>query len=225
MIGLMFLLRVVLPDRPGSLGALATALGKAEADIVAVDVVEHRPGGEAVDDILAALPYGKQPDALVSACNTVPGVRVEFVRFYPSRGGLHRDLQAVEAMTENPAAAESVLVDLAPEVFRADWALVLERTPHPDGTAALVLAHRSSAAPEDLDGVSAPWLPVPKARRLPDAAGWAPEWREAATAAVSVGNPDRVLLVGRRGGPEFLDSELARLGHLVALARAIRAGD
>ena len=219
----MFLLRVVLPDRPGSLGALATALGKAEADIVAVDVVEHRPGGEAVDDILALLPYGKQPDALVSACNSVPGVRVEFVRFFPSRGGLHRDLEAVEAMTENPAASESVLVQLAPEVFRADWALVFERTPHPPG--ALVLAHRSSAAPEDLDGVTAPWLPVPKARRLPDAASWAPSWREAATAAVSVGAPDRVIVVGRRGGPAFLDSELARLGHLVALARTIRAGD
>jgi hypothetical protein len=31
-------------------------------------------------------------------------------------------------------------------------------------------------------------------------------------------------VVGRRGGPDFLDSELARLGHLVTLARAIRAG-
>jgi hypothetical protein len=216
----MFLLRVVLPDRPGSLGALATALGKAEADIVAVDVVEHRPGGEAVDDILALLPYGKQPDSLVSACNSVPGVRVEFVRFFPSRGGLHRDLEAVEAMTENPTASESVLVQLAPEVFRADWALVFERS-----DSGLALAHRSSAAPEDLDGVTAPWMPVPKARRLPDASGWAPPWREAATAAVSVGSPDRVIVVGRRGGPEFLDSELARLGHLVALARTIRAGD
>jgi hypothetical protein len=29
--------------------------------------------------------------------------------------------------------------------------------------------------------------------------------------------------VGRRGGPEFLDSELARLGHLVALAETIRS--
>ena len=215
---LMFLLRVVLPDRPGSLGALATALGKADADIIAVDVVEHRPGGEAVDDILVALPHGKQPDALVTACNSVEGSRVEFVRFYPARGGLQRDLQAVEAMTENPAAAEAVLVQLAPDVFRADWALVFERT-----DAGLVLVHTSPAAPEDLDGVTAPWLPVPRARALPDAAGWAPAWREAATAAVSVGHPDRVLVVGRRGGPAFLDSELARLGHLVALARTIRA--
>ena len=28
-------------------------------------------------------------------------------------------------------------------------------------------------------------------------------------------------MIGRRGGPDFLDSELARLGHLAALARSI----
>jgi hypothetical protein len=27
--------------------------------------------------------------------------------------------------------------------------------------------------------------------------------------------------IGRRGGPEYLDSELARFGHLVALAASI----
>lgn len=224
MMALMFLLRVVLPDRPGSLGALATALGKADADIIAVDVVEHRPDGEAVDDILAALPHGRQPDALVTACNSVPGVRVEFVRFYPARGGLQRDLQAVEAMTQEPAEAEAVLVLLAPDVFRADWALIFER-PADAANGELVIAHASPAAPEDLHGVTAPWLPVPKARQLPDAASWAPTWRETAAAAVSMGSPHRVLVVGRRGGPAFLDSELARLGHLVALARTIRADD
>jgi hypothetical protein len=31
----------------------------------------------------------------------------------------------------------------------------------------------------------------------------------------------RVVAIGRRGGPEFLDSELARLGHLVGLAASI----
>jgi hypothetical protein len=30
-----------------------------------------------------------------------------------------------------------------------------------------------------------------------------------------------MVVIGRRGGPEFLDSELARFGHLVALAGSI----
>ena len=214
----MFLLRVVLPDRPGSLGALATALGKAEADIVGVDVVEQRGDGRAVDDILVQLPPGKMTDALVTACNSVEGAEVEFVRFYPSRGGLQRDLQAVEAMTADPSHAEAVLVQLAPNVFHADWALLVdacEDGPH--------LLDRSPAAPEEIGDVTTPWLPLSRPIRLPDPAQWAPSLAQSTTAAV-VTSGDRVMIIGRRGGPEFLDSELARLGHLVALARAILLG-
>ena len=53
-----FLLRVVLPDKPGSLGAVATALGNAGADILGVNVVE-RSTGHAVDDLAVELPSGR----------------------------------------------------------------------------------------------------------------------------------------------------------------------
>lgn len=214
----MYLLRVVLPDRPGSLGALATALGKADADIVGVDVVEQRGDGRAVDDILVQLPPGKMADALVTACNSVEGAEVEFLRFFPSRGGLQRDLQAVEAMTADPTHAEAVLVQLAPNVFHADWALLVHATedgPH--------LLDRSPAAPEEIGDVTTPWLPLTRPIRLPDPDEWAPSLSRSTTAAVMT-SAERVLMIGRRGGPEFLDSELARLGHLVALARAIGLG-
>lgn len=216
----MHLLRVVIADRPGSLGALATALGKADADIVGVDVIEHRGDGSVVDDILVDLPHGRMPDALVSAVNSVEGAAVEFVRFYPHRGGLLRDLQAVEAMTGDPARSDAILVSMAADVFRADWALVLER----NEAGEMLLHHRSNAAPEDLSDVSAPWLPIVRARRLPDPEAWAPTWGESSLAGATIGGPEQVIIVGRRGGPEFLDSELARLGHLVNLARAIRTG-
>jgi hypothetical protein len=145
---------------------------------------------------------------------------VEFVRYYPHHGGLQRDLQLVEAMTQDPSRTDAVLVDLAPDVFRADWALIMER--HDDGE--LELLHGSRAAPEELDGVQAHWMPVTRAQRLPDPIDWAPSWGETAAAAVTIGGPTTVLVLGRRGGPEFLSSELARLGHLVNLARAIRSG-
>jgi hypothetical protein len=32
---------------------------------------------------------------------------------------------------------------------------------------------------------------------------------------------DEIVVMARRGGPEFLDSELARLGHLTGLALSI----
>ncbi|WP_019876354.1 hypothetical protein [Sporichthya polymorpha] len=216
----MFLLRVVLPDRPGSLGALATALGKADADIVGVDVVEQRGDGRAVDDILVQLPPGKMADALVTACNSVEGAQVDFVRFYPSRGGLQRDLQVVEAMTADPPHAEAVLVQLSPNVFRADWAVLIEARDEGDSEPRLL--DRSPAAPEEIGDVTTPWLPLTRPIRLPDPAQWAPSLAQSTTAAVMTSG-DRVLILGRRGGPEFLDSELARLGHLVALARTISA--
>jgi hypothetical protein len=36
-----------------------------------------------------------------------------------------------------------------------------------------------------------------------------------------MGDEDELVLFGRRGGPDVLDSELARLGHLAALAASI----
>ncbi|WP_167455087.1 ACT domain-containing protein, partial [Amycolatopsis kentuckyensis] len=56
-----FLIRVLLPDSPGTLGAVATALGTVGADILSVDVVE-RGSGVAVDDLVVELPSGRLPD-------------------------------------------------------------------------------------------------------------------------------------------------------------------
>jgi hypothetical protein len=61
-----YLLRVVLPDKPGILGAVATALGGAGADILGVDVVE-RTDGQAIDDLAVELPSGRPPDVLITA--------------------------------------------------------------------------------------------------------------------------------------------------------------
>ena len=66
-----YLLRLVVPDRPGILGAVATALGAAGIDIVSVDVLE-RGGGLAVDDIVVDLPADRLPDSLITAALTVP---------------------------------------------------------------------------------------------------------------------------------------------------------
>lgn len=209
-----YLLRVSLPDRPGSLGALATALGGVGADIVSLDVVEHDGAGWAVDDILVELPVGERADALVTACHSVPGVRVEFLRRYAGGPDLHRDVAAVEEMAQRPTQATAVLTDLAPAVLRADWALLVE----PE-----TLVRASATAP-DWPAPQTPWLPLFRACTL-DPAGWAPDaWRDMALGVVPVGRPARALLVGRKGGPPMLASELARLAHLAALAAALEVG-
>jgi hypothetical protein len=140
----VFLLRLIIPDRPGSLGVVATALGEVDADIHAIEIVEHRrENGTAVDDIVVDLPPGVLPDRLVSACNGVPDVEVIWFSRYGAGGGLHMDLEAVEQMTSAPADAIDILVEQSPAVLHADWAALL------DGTGSEVkVALETSATPE-----------------------------------------------------------------------------
>ena len=50
-----------------------------------------------------------------------------------------------------------------------------------------------------------------------------PAWRELGTelAATPLGGPERVLLVGRPGGPMFRAAEVARLEHLAGIVAVI----
>lgn len=208
-----YLLRVVLPDRPGMLGAVATALGHAGADIVSLDVVERGPDG-AVDDLLVQLPPGGLADSLITAARSVPGVVVESLRPYLGADDLHRDLELVDEIAAAPEDALQLLVDLAPGVFRAGWAVLLDTEQ--------VRAH-SAGAPE-LDGVPTTWLPLNGPRRVSSEEDWVPpRWRDLGTelAASPVGTPGTAILLGRPGGPRFRDSEVMRLAHLAGLAATV----
>lgn len=208
-----FLLRVVLPDRPGSLGAVATALGNAGADILGMDVVE-RAGGLAVDDLAVELPPGRPPDVLITAAESVPGVEVESVRLHTGRLDTHRELELVDAIAGDPAHGLALLAEGVPRIFRAGWALVAVR----DGTRSYRSA-QSTAAPETRAG-DLPWLPLERAVVIDPAVHWVPEpWTHLDTelAATPFGTGPRALVVGRPGGPAFRPSELARLAHLAGI--------
>ena len=194
-----FLLRVALPDVPGSLGRVATAIGEAGGDIEAIEIVEHRNDGVAVDDFLLETTPGTMPDSLVSACSALDGVEVLWINRYAAGGNLFLDLEVVEELTTQPAAARDRLVDLLPITFRVDWAARTTR----DGR----IVRSTEAAPEAIE-----WVEVERAQRLDD---------DGVTVRCGVPLGDDVVVLGRRGGPEFLDSELARLGHLVGLAVTI----
>ena len=213
-----FLLRVVLPDRPGMLGALATALGEVGADIVSLDVVERGPDG-AVDDLVVALPPGGLADRLITSAQSVPGVFVESLRPYHGAQDLHRDLELVEELAANPPAGLALLVRDLPGVFRAGWAVLVEAGP--------TVLDASAGAPE-LEGVSLPWLPLEAPRRLDRRERWVPErWTALGIelAAAPVGSPHRAVLLGRPGGPAFRESEILRLAHLAGIAATVAAAD
>jgi hypothetical protein len=205
-----YLLRVELPDVPGSLGRVATAIGEAGGDIEAIEIVEHRRDGTAVDDVLLETAPGVMPDSIVSACNQLDGVQVLWVSRYGAGGNLFLDLEAVETFTQSPATAVDQLVDLIPLIFRSDWALRAQLT-----DAGVKVLHSTSAAP-DISDEQKNWFPINKARRVD-----VPEEWGSIVAAAQVESENDLVAFGRRGGPEVLDSELARLHHLTALAVSI----
>jgi hypothetical protein len=215
-----YLLRVLLPDRPGMLGAVATALGQAGADILGVDVVE-RSAGIAVDDLIVELPPGKLADTLVSAAVSVPGVSVESIqRYYAGHGETHRELELLEALAAAPDRAVELLVSGAPRIFRAGWAVVVrydERGP---------LVEAASPAAPDLGDIDLPFLPLARAQVLDPTARWVPpDWGALGTelAAAPLGDPDRAVLVGRPGGPAWRPAEVLRLAHLAGIAVTVSA--
>jgi hypothetical protein len=209
-----YLLRIELPDVPGSLGNVAGTVGRAGANIEAIEIIEHRPDGIAVDDFVIRLSPGVLPDMVVSACQRLTDVRVLWVTRYPVGGSLRLDLETVEHMTTRPHDAVAVLVDETCDVLRCDWAVGLD-TSNDD-----VKVIASTAAAPDLDPETlASWLPMRRPGRV--AVGAHPELASDVVGAVPVGATQRVIAFGRRGGPEILDSELARLAHLAALAASI----
>ncbi|GAA3818450.1 ACT domain-containing protein [Nocardioides panacisoli] len=197
-----FLLRVELPDVPGSLGRVASAIGMAGGDIEAIEIVEKRDG-VALDDVLLETAPGTMPDSIVSACNALDDVRVVWISRYPAGGNLVLDLEAVEELTAHPGEVYDRLVDLLPATFRADWGARVHR--------AKGLVYGTSAAPDEFEFVEI------------EGAGTRLEVADDDVTLFAAARLDGndIIVIGRRGGPEFVDSEIARLGHLCGLAVSI----
>ena len=205
-----YLLRVELPDVPGSLGRLASAIGSAGGNIDAIEIVE-RTEGRAVDDVFLAAEAGVMPDSIVSACTALPDVEVLWISHYGAGSNLTRDLEVVEAMTSDPGAARDTLVDLLPATFVVDWAARVRRV----GDSGKVL-HGSPAAPTEIpEDIRWP-LDLDRGLRIE-----VPERLSEMLVAGCSLESDEMIVIARRGGPEILDSEIARLSHLAALAASI----
>jgi ACT domain len=215
-----FLIRVQLPDRPGALGAVATALGKVGVDILSVDVVERR-SGVAIDDLVVEIPSGRLPDVLITAAESVEGVEVDAVRPWAGVLDTHRELELVEDVAADPVHGLQIFTDGVPKIVRAGWAVLLATT---TGKPQRVTA--SFAAPETVVE-DLPWWPLRRATILDGEDLWVPApWRELGTelAATPLGGPERALLIGRPGGPTFRAAEVARLEHLAGIVAVVLRG-
>jgi hypothetical protein len=213
-----YLLRLVVPDKPGILGAVATALGEAGIDIVSLDVLE-RGQGVAVDDVVVELPRGRLPDSLITVAQAVEGVTVESLRPFAGPLDTHRELELLESLARaaDGTSAKLLAAEL-PRVFHSGWAVVLEAA-----GGGWEVAAASEAAPT-FESVTLPWMPLHGPTLLPSDADWLPErWQEMAIEmmATPYGGPGCAVVLGRSGGPAYRRSELMRLAHLTGIATTV----
>lgn len=217
-----YALRLSLPDRPGMLGAVATAMGRAGMDIVGLDVVE-RADGVSVDD--ARVDTDLDPWRVRDVCETVAGVVVEALTLAPVADVRLSDAGLAAAVAEGGRAAVEVVVTELPPTLGATWAVAVT-----EGAAGLEVVAASADAPAVPAGLRLPFLPLRHPRRFPQAQWMPPQWRpheadRIELAGVPLGGPVSSLLVARINGARFRPAELQRLGDLGRVAVASRPAE
>lgn len=201
-------MRVALPHHPGSLGAVASAMGTIGADIRAIHIVE-KYDGIAVNDFVVELSADQSAESLVAACQSVDGVRVEWVAAHPTGGDLQSDLETASQMATQPARAAQILAEAAPVMFGSQWALLL------DVSAETTMVFGTALAPRPDSFAHARLGPYDRPHLVVLSANWLPGGTAGSAAVIPLPH-QQVLVVGREG-PRFREPELLRLTHLATL--------
>lgn len=195
-------LRVSVPDRPGSLAALTTALASAGANVLSVSVVE-REAGRAVDDLLLDWPYGRAWDAVTAAIDNCAGARVHGLRHIAEPSITHES-DLLGQIAADPHRALEILVDGLPHLLLADWCALFDRQWPRQAE------YATPGSPQPLPETD---HPLARSRTLCVNG-------ESLLLAPVVDSPLRVL-VGRYTGPGFTRTEMYRCASLLATTVAI----
>jgi hypothetical protein len=120
-----FVIRVWLPDRPGALGRVASAIGSVGASMIGIDILEQ-DGGWAIDElVIDAVESTNAVDKLVTALHFVEDVSVEDIR-EASSIAIDPRVDALEAASElveqkAQAGVREILVQRASHAMDASW--------------------------------------------------------------------------------------------------------
>lgn len=204
--------RISVPDRPGSLGLVASAIGLSGADIATVDVLESSTG-RALDDVFVDVRDAAHLDSVRDHLLGVAGVQVIGVQLPAPPAGGHADLELLGHVLASPARALQTLVDGAPGALGADWGAVIEFGPDDAPTGVRGISPKCPG--EDHVRVNAP-LRLSAPRLAPPGGGEA----YGGTALVPLGDARLALLLVRESGPPFHRTELWRLEKVGQIAGA-----
>jgi hypothetical protein len=198
--------RISVPDRPGSLGNVTSAIGLAGGDIVKLDVLENE-AGRALDDVFVNVRDPEHLAQVRTRLESLVGVSVQGVQHPAPPVTGHADLELLDQVLSRPERGLQTLVDGAPHAFGADWAAIVEYGAA--GEVSGVAAVSVGCPGPDHVAVRSPLRLAPI--RMTPPGGSEPY---GGTALVPVGAGPVALVLVRAGGPEFHRSELWRLGQV-----------
>jgi ACT domain len=207
--------RISVPDRPGSLGAVTSAIGAAGADIVKLDVLESE-SGRALDDVFVLVRDPAHLDIVRGRLNAVTGVSVTGVQYPAPPVTGHADLELLDQVLSRPERGLQTLVDGAPHAFGADWGALVEYGT--DGAPSGVLAVSAACPGPDQVVLTTP-LRLASIRITPPGASEP----FGGTALVPIGAGPIALVLVRIAGPNFHQSELWRVGQVGQIVGTVLA--
>lgn len=134
-----YVLRLWLPDIPGTLGRVAAAIGAANGDVIGIEILE-RGAGMAIDELIVTLPIGDVEqdgefdreesalELLIGQVSRVEGVAVEDVHRVaqdrPDQSVLALDTAARIMETPKDDRTEATC-ELVRDMLEADWCTVV----------------------------------------------------------------------------------------------------
>ncbi|TAK69025.1 MAG: ACT domain-containing protein [Actinomycetota bacterium] len=201
----VLLVRITVPDRPGSLASVTGAIAATGADVVSIDVLGAEEG-RAVDDVALRATGADARERIRLALEGLPGVAVESIRVARGLPGHRPDLDALTWVARDPGRALVTYADHLPLMLGADWAVLAE--PGPGGTWTLI--HRSPGAPAEPD-LPLPATPVVAARAARD------EGSPRTAALVGLAGGRWLFVAVRDEGPPFRRQELLHLQRVTDL--------
>lgn len=123
-------MRLWLPDIPGTLGRVAAAIGQVSGDVVGIEILE-RGANLAIDELTVSLPEGASLDALIGAVGRVDGVTIEDVYHVET----DRSEQSVLALDVAARIMETDVANrldaacaLLRNLLHADWCVITNAT-------------------------------------------------------------------------------------------------
>jgi hypothetical protein len=120
-------MRLWLPDLPGTLGRVAAAIGRANGDVIGIEILE-RGAGMAIDELTVVLPDEVNHETLIAEVATVEGVAIEDVHAVapgrPDQSVLALEV-AARIMESAPVDRARTACEAVRGMLESDWCVMV----------------------------------------------------------------------------------------------------